>query len=135
MMKSAENLSKVYCLFRSKLFTPFFLSWYLKIYKKSTPGVPGPHFPKIPIFPKMSNFPKNPKITKNSSQNAKSRIGIRDSKFLAYSYTPASSFIFQKNHILEIPFLWILQNPNFWKFLTFWKMQNSDRPLGDPKMR
>ena len=97
-------------------------------------GVPGSLFPKIPIFPKMSNFPKNPKITKNWSQNTKSRIPIRDSKFLAYAYTPTSSFIFEKNHILKTPFLGILQNPDFWKFLTFWKMWNSNRPLGDPKM-
>ena len=53
----------------------------------------------------MLNFVKT---CKNLSQNAKSRIGIRDIKFLAYSYTHTSSFIFEKNHILEIHFLWIL---------------------------
>ena len=82
----------------------------------------------------MLNFIKNPKITKNVSQNAKSRIGIRDTKFLTFSYTPTGTFIFEKNHVLEIPFLGILQNPDFWKFGEFWKMQNLDQPLGDPKM-
>ena len=74
------------------------------------------------------------KNQKNSSQNAKSRIGIRDSKFLAYSYTPTSTFIFEKNHILKMSFYEMLQNPDFWKFGHFWKIQNPDQPLGDPKM-
>ena len=29
----------------------------------------------------------------------------------------------------------MLQNPDFWKFGEFWKMQNPNQPLGDPKMR
>ena len=53
---------------------------------------------------------------KNSSKNVKSRIGIRDSKFLASVFTPSGTFIFEKNHLLEIPFLGILQNQDFWKF-------------------
>ena len=58
----------------------------------------------ILLFSKISDLQNN-KILNISPQNDKSRIGIRDSKFLAYSYTPVSSFIFEKNHILEIPFL------------------------------
>ena len=58
----------------------------------------------ILLFSKISDLQNN-KILNISPQNDKSRIGIRDSKFLVYSYTPTSSFIFQKNHILEILFL------------------------------
>ena len=38
---------------------------------------------------------------KNSSKNVESRIGIRDSKFLTYSYTHTSSFIFEKKSPFE----------------------------------
>ena len=78
------------------------------------------------MFSKNNDFLKILKNYKKLLKNAKSRIGIRDSKFLAYSYTHTSSFIFEKNHISKMSFYEMLQNPDFWKFLTFWKMQNSD---------
>ena len=71
---------------------------------------------------------------KKLSQNIKSGIGIRDSKFSASVFTPSGTFIFEKNHILKITFYETLQNHDFWKFGEFWKMQNLDQPLGDPKM-
>ena len=113
--------------------------FYLSFFQISDPDFPKMYYPRS-LFPKIMKIPKNhdflkkPKITKNWSQNVKSRIPIRDSKFLAYSYTHTSSFIFEKNHILKTPFLWNVAKSGFWKFLTFWKMWNSERPLGDPKM-
>ena len=59
----------------------------------------------FPNFQKCQFSRNSEKIKKNSSQNDKSRIPIRDSKFLASLFTPSGTFIFEKNHILEIPFL------------------------------
>ena len=76
-------------------------------------------FKSFRAFYKNNNFLEKSKTIencKNLLQNVKSRIGIRDSKFLAYSYTPTSSFNFTKNHFLKITFYEMLQNPDFWKF-------------------
>ena len=56
---------------------------------------------KIIIFQNVK-FYKN---YKRLSQNVESRIPIRDSKFSTSVFTPSGTFIFEKKHILEIPFL------------------------------
>ena len=47
---------------------------------------------------------------------------------------PQARSISQKNHFWKITFYEMLQNHDFWKFGHFWKMQNPDQPLGEPKM-
>ena len=125
----------MYCFFRKSLFYPIFLNFRPWHFQHCWPwGGPGiTFFQKFRFFQKCQIFQKILKLQKNSSQNAKSRIGIRDSKFLAYSYTHTSSFIFEKNHISKTPFYEMLQNQHFWKFGHFWKMWNSNQPLGTPK--
>ena len=74
------------------------------------------------------SFHKN---CKNTSQNIKSRIPIRDIKFLTYSYTHTSSFIFEKKSHFENPlFMKCCKILNFENFDDFGKCEIQINPWG-----
>ena len=125
----------MYCFFRKSLFYPIFLNFRPWHFQHCWPwGGPGiTFFQKFRFFQKCQIFQKILKLQKNSSQNAKSRIGIRDSKFLAYSYTHTSSFIFEKNHILKTSFLWNVAKSTFLKIWTFLENVKLQSTPGGPK--
>ena len=121
-----------------KMTNPYRLSnlWPFRTHRIARSFSKKSHFGN-PIFMNFvkSWFSKNPKNSKKIRHKMLNHVYLHviANFWSIHTHIQARSFS-KKITFWKPPFYGMLQNQHFWKFWWFWKMQNSNRPLGDPKM-